>query len=189
MVPDGCSHVANRDLLSSDQLKALEGLAYREGEYYDSYLALEHGLEYFFGTGGQGVVAFTRWRKHLFVVGGLLAAESRRGRLLSQFMDFAVRNRLEISFLNVINQDVETFRNAGFMVSKVGEEPVVPLENCTWQGADFAWIRRQENFCVRSGVQFEEVVPDSGCQVFKNQIAPELLDVSRVHLVHTVYGR
>jgi phosphatidylglycerol lysyltransferase len=189
MVPDGCSHVANRDQLSSEQLRALEALAYREGEYYDSYLALENGLEYFFGTNGQGVVAFTRWRKHLFVVGGLLTAESRRGRLLSQFMDFAVRNRFEISFLNILNKDVETFRNAGFMVSKVGEEPVVPLETCTWQGADYAWIRRQENFCTRSGVQFEEVTPDKDCPKFKDQIAPELHDVSRDHLEHTVYGR
>jgi len=189
MVPDGCSHIADRDLLTPDQLKVLEALAYREGEYYDSYLALEHGLEYFFGCNGQGVVCFTRWQKHLFVVGGLLTAESRRGRLLSQFMDFAVRNRFEISFLNILNKDVTAFRNAGFMVSKVGEEPVVPLETCTWQGADYAWIRRQENFCVRTGVQFEEVSPDANCPIYKDQTAPELLEVSRDHLEHTVYGR
>ncbi|QDT52608.1 hypothetical protein Pan44_06200 [Caulifigura coniformis] len=189
MVPDGCTHVAGRDLLTPDQLRTLEALAYREGEAYDSYLALERGLEYFFGCGGQGVVGYTRWRKHLFVVGGLLAAEGRRGKLLSQLMDFAVRNRLEISFLNILGRDVPAFRNAGFAVSKVGEEPVVPLDTCTWQGADYAWVRRQENFCTRSGVQFDEIVPDPKCDTFLNVIAPEIHEVSRDHLEHTVYGR
>jgi phosphatidylglycerol lysyltransferase len=188
-VPEGCSHVAGRDDLSATQLGILETLAYREGEAYDSYLALERGLEYFFDGGSQGAVGFTRWRDHLFVVGGLLAAESRRPRLLRQFMQFAEANGCEISFLNVLGRDVPAFRAAGFSVSKVGEEPVVPLADCTWKGADFAWVRRQENFCVRSGVRFEEVIPDADCPVYRNQVAPELLEVSSEHLSDTVYGR
>ncbi len=189
MAPDGCTHIAGRERLSAEQLATVETLAYREGEAYDSYLSLERDLEYFFGADGQGVVGFTRWQRHLFVVGGLLAAESRRGRLLAQFMEFARANRLEISFLNILGRDVPAFREAGFSVSKVGEEPVVPLENCTWQGADYAWVRRQENFCTRSGVRFEEIIPDPDCPTYREQIAPEILEVSREHLQDTVYGR
>ncbi|HET6424322.1 MAG TPA: phosphatidylglycerol lysyltransferase domain-containing protein, partial [Planctomycetaceae bacterium] len=139
-VPEGCSHFPGRDALSAEQLRNLELLAYREGESYDSYLSLEKDLEYFFGAGGEGVVSYTRWKRHLFVVGGLLAPEERRGRLLAQFMEFAQGNGLEISFLNILGKDVEAFRNAGFSVSKVGEEPVVPLDDCTWSGADYAWV-------------------------------------------------
>lgn len=189
MVPEGCSHFAGRDHLSPQQLLLLESLAYREGEAYDSYLALERDLEYFFGSAGQGVVSFTRWKRHLFVVGGLLAPEERRGRLLTQFMEFAAANGFEISFLNILGRDVPAFRRAGFSVSKVGEEPVVPLDECTWQGADYAWVRRQENFCTRSGVRFEEILPDAGCPTFRDQTTPEILEVSREHLQDTVYGR
>ena len=189
MVPEGCVHLAGREELSADQLKVLEGLAYREGEAYDSYLALERDLQYFFSSSAEGAVGFTQWRGHLFVVGGLLAPEQRRGLLLSQFMEFASSNKLEVSFMNVLGRDVRSFRNAGFSVSKVGEEPVIPLEDCTWKGADFAWVRRQENFCIRSGVQFEEIVPDPRCQKYRETIAPEILEVSREHLQDTVYGR
>ncbi len=167
----------------------METLAFREGEAYDSYLALERDLNYFFDSSGRGVVAFNRWKNHLFVVGGLLAEKSRRHRLLAEFLEFAELNRCELSILNILGQDVDAYRRAGFEVSKVGEEPVVPLGNGPWRGADYAWVRRQENFCSRNGVTFEEIVPDADCPTYRDVIAPEILEVSRAHLEDTVYGR
>lgn len=188
-VPEECACFSSRDALGPEKLRLAEDLAYRYGEAYDSYLLIDGGRQYFFGRNDEGVLGFTTWRNHAYVVGGLLAAPQQKKRLLQDFLAFAQANRLEISFLNILKSDAAIFREAGFQVSKVGEEPIVDLKATTWSGGDYAWVRRQENFCRRSGVRFEAIDPSTEPERFRSEIAPELLEVSREHLRHTVYGR
>jgi phosphatidylglycerol lysyltransferase len=184
LVPDGCTYAAGRDDLARNRLALAERLAFEQGEGYDSYLLLESGRQYFFGRGDCGVVGFSTWRNHAYVVGGLLAPPACKRLLLADFLDFARRNRLEVSFLNVLATDLEVFRERGFQVSKVGEEPIIDLDVATWQGGDFAWVRRQENFCVRQRVRCAEVDAPA-----LPGLAAELHEVSHEHLGDTVYNR
>jgi phosphatidylglycerol lysyltransferase len=188
-VPEECACFSSRDTLGPERLRIAESLAYRYGEAYDSYLLVDGGRQYFFGRQNEGVLGFTTWGNHAYVVGGLLTAPHRKGQLLQDFMEFAQANLLEVSFLNILKSDVPIFRAAGYQVSKVGEEPVVDLRSTTWHGGDYAWVRRQENFCWRNGLRFESVEPQREIARFRSEIAPELLDVSHEHLRHTVYGR
>lgn len=192
-LPDGCTHAVSRNHLSREQLQFAERLAYEHGESYDSYLLMETGREYFFGRNSSGapggVVAFRTWRDHVYVVGGLLAPAGRKSQLLADFLDFVQLNQREVSFLNVLAVDVPVFREFGFQVSKVGEEPVIDLQQTTWQGSDFAWVRRQENYCLRNGLKFREVEPDPRDPEYASYIVPQLLQVSEEHLHDSVYNR
>lgn len=180
---------SSRDALSPLQLARVEQFAFEHGESYDSYLVLDDGKQFFFGSHNSGVVGFTVWRNHLYVVGGLLAATAARPRLLAEFLEFARRNSLEISFLNVLASDRDLFRSQGFQVSKVGEEPILDLPSVTWQGRDYEWVRRQENYCLRQGVTCNEEFPQS----LDDRLCPEMVDelyaVSDEHVKDTVYGR
>lgn len=188
-LPQGCTLASSRDELGAERLDVAERLAFQYGEAYDSYLLLEAGRQFFFSQGDRGVVGFSIWRNHAYVVGGLLSAPQDKRRLLGDFLDFAKLNRLEISFLNVLTSDLPLYREFGFQVSKVGEEPLLDLEDTTFRGSEFAWVRRQENFCLRSGVTFEEIAhgPDHAGAIAA--VATELREVSREHLDDTVYGR
>ncbi len=85
--------------------------------------------------------------------------------------------------------DVPLFREFGFEVRETGEEPLVDLRTATWAGKDFAWVRQQENSCLRSGVTYREICVDLLTPDQHAAIERELAEISTEHLNDTVYGR
>lgn len=164
-----------------------EQLAFSHGRSYDSYLLLDDGRSYFFGPDECGLIAFARWHKTAYVIGGLLAPESAREALLASFLEYTDANGMEPLFFNALGEDLPLFRRFGLHASKIGEEPVVDLQATNWTGGRFTWVRRQENACRREGIGFREVDPSS--TEYRETIVPQIEDVSRQHLDDTVYGR
>jgi phosphatidylglycerol lysyltransferase len=182
-------HFADQSRAPADALALVEQRAYEFGHTYDSYLASEPDREYYFGPQRRGVIGFRRWARQAYVVGGLLAQEEERDALLASFMNFANRERLRVSFFNLVRSDLEPFRRQGFQVTKIGEEPLVALADATWRGKDYEWLRRQENYCARQGLVLEEVAHDPHDPAYRDWLVPELEDVSREHLAGTLHRR
>jgi phosphatidylglycerol lysyltransferase len=134
----------------------LEEFAYRYGRSYDSYLVNEPDRESFLSRSGDGAVGFVRVGKYLKVGGGLLAPDESKPGLLGELVEYAARGRHCLSFYNVTDDDVSLFRDYGFQVTKWGEEAIVDLPGRTWEGRAFEWVRRQTNYCLRSGLVFSE---------------------------------
>ena len=130
------------------------------GDTYAAYLVTERDREYFWGAGRRGVVGFRRRGRFVTVADGLLAAPDDREALLAEFLAFAALNRWHTSYLNVPRNEINLFRRQGCEVTKCGEEPLVRLQRTRWQGKDWEWVRRQESYCKRHGVEIREVVPD-----------------------------
>ena len=188
-LPTGSEHYTSQTEMPADALALLEQYAYDLGQTYDSYLVTEPDREYFWCAGRRGVVGFIRWVRNAFVVGGLIATPENREELLVAFLDFAASSKLVVSFLNIGRNDLALFRRYGCQISKFGEEPVIDLEETTWNGKAYEWLRRQENFCTRQGVQFREIAHDSGDTVYRDQIVPELAEISQAHLASTLHGK
>ncbi|MBS0206177.1 MAG: DUF2156 domain-containing protein [Planctomycetes bacterium] len=134
----------------------LEELAFQFGRTYDSYLATEEGLTQFWSSDGRGVIAYARIGRYVHVQGGLLCDAPGRGQLLREFHEFAVQHRLTVTFYNVLEEDLPTFRQQGFQVTKWGEEPLLDLVNLTWAGGSYEWVRRQFHYCQRQNVVLTE---------------------------------
>jgi phosphatidylglycerol lysyltransferase len=159
------------------------------GETYAAYLATEADREYFWSQDGQGVLGFRRRGRYVTVADGLLAAPVDREGLLTDFLAFAASRRWHVSFLNVPRTELNLFRRHGCEVSKCGEEPLVRLQRTRWQGSDWAWVRRQENYCQRQGVTFREVSPDPLDAAYCSDVAPQLDDISQSHIAGTLHRR
>ena len=183
---DGGIHLNHLD----DRYVSLaENLAFEHGECYDSYLLLDEGREYFFSSDRRGVVGFSRWRGHAYVLGGLLTAAHNKGRLLDEFLAFAKSEGLKPLFFGLLATDLPLFQERDLSISKIGEEPIIDLQQTTWRGRSFEWVRRQENSCLRSGVAVREVEPRPACPAYRDHLASALREVSAAHLGETVYGR
>jgi phosphatidylglycerol lysyltransferase len=168
----------------------LQDYAFHWGENYASYVVTERDWETLWCRDGRGVVRFVRWAgRYALVTSALLAKPEDQETLLVDFMRFARANQLNVSFYNIGRDQLDLFRRHKFQVTKFGEEPVVRLDRTTWQGKDYEWIRRQENFCKRQGVELVEINPDPGDPVYRDQIAPELEDISEEHIGSTLHGR
>ena len=90
------------------------------------------------------------------VIGGLLAADDEKPGLLQEYNELADSFGLLTSFYNISESDVGVFREHGYQVTKWGEEPFVDLQECTWSGKPYEWVRRQTNFCRRAGITIVE---------------------------------
>ncbi len=182
-------HVLDRAQLNGQRLQTAERLAFDHGETYDSYLFLEDERHYFFSSEDRGFVSFAQWRRHVFVLGGLIAAAEDRPQLLREFMECVARNHWEVTFFNVVSADIPLFQDSGFELTKIGEEPLMDLQLATWRGKEFSWVRRQENHCIRERVHFREVQPEQSPQEYRDTIVPQLSEISDQHVRETVFGR
>ncbi len=187
---DGSEYYPGRVPLPAVLDDRLRRYAFCYGDTYASYLVTEPGWETFWSPEHRGVVPFTRWSgRYVMVVGGLLAPPEEKEPLLDAFLRWAKRHGRHVTFYNIDRQQLPLFRQRGFQVTKFGEDPVVRLDKTTWEGKDYEWLRRQENFCTRQGVRLVEVNPDPSDPRYRGQIAPELEEVSREHVAGTLHGR
>ena len=138
----------------------LEDLAFRYGRSSESYLVTEPGRKYFWLEDRSGVVVFLRRGRYLHVGGGLLAADAEKPALLNAFTQWARTGRLRPLFYNIAPDEVPLFREAGYQVTKWGEEALIDLADVTWKGKQFEWVRRQSNYALRHGLEFAECQPD-----------------------------
>jgi phosphatidylglycerol lysyltransferase len=189
-IPDGIQYYPAGARMPSELERRLQEFAYRYGDTYASYLATDDGWETAWSRDGGGVVRFARWGGcYAMVVGGLLAPPEEQDALLAGFLELARLNRWHVGFYNVDREKLPLFRRHGFQVTKFGEDPVVRLDKTTWEGKDFEWVRRQENFCKRQGVRFFEVDPDPDLPYYRLEIAPALEAISREHIATTLHNR
>ncbi len=175
--------------MPSDALVLVEQYAYELGQTYDSYLSTEPDREYFFSPARRGAVGFKRWGRYAYIVGGLLASPGDQDELLQTFLEFAAAQRLHVSFYNLGCNELEPFRRQGCEISKCGEEPMIKLANTSWNGKDYQWLRRQENFCTRQGVVLRELAHDSCDPEYRDRIVPVLEEISRIHVAGTLHAQ
>ena len=160
-IPHDLDYYPAQSKMPTDLQKRLREYAFRYGDTYASYLVTDDGWDTVWSGGGRGVVRFARWGGcYAMVVGGLLAPPETQDRLLADFLRLAKANRWHVAFCNIDREQLPLFRRHGFQVTKFGEDPVVRLDKTTWEGKEYEWVRRQENFCKRQGVEFFEVDPN-----------------------------
>lgn len=188
-LPTGCEHYASQAEMPADLVARLRQCALQFGDTYAAYLATESDREYFWGASRRGVVAFRRRGRHVLVGDGLLADPDDREALLAEFLAFAALNRWHTSYVNVPRNEINLFRRQGCQVTKCGEEPLVRLQRTHFQGKEWEWARRQENFCRRHGVEFRELAADPLDPDYRETLAPQLDEISRDHLADTLHRR
>jgi phosphatidylglycerol lysyltransferase len=165
-----------------DETSRLEQYAFQFGRCYDAYLAAEPVWEPFWSKGCRGAVAMVRQGRHLFSSGGLLAPEAHRAELLAQLVEAADARQEVLTFFNIPEEQLPLFRRRGFQATKLGEEALVDLPECTWAGKSYEWVRRQSNFCRRHGLMVSECRPHAMTAAGWQALAGELLEVSGLFL-------
>ena len=141
---------------TSSRWNHIEEQAYEHGQVYDSYFATEDNWKRYRVKGLDGLFSYRRLGKYVKVVGGLLASDAEKPRLLREYTHMADSFGLVTSFYNVVEQDLDLFRKYGYQITKWGEEPIVDLAKCTWSGKQYEWVRRQTNYCRRAGIRIVE---------------------------------
>jgi phosphatidylglycerol lysyltransferase len=160
----------------------LESLAFCYGASYDSYLAVEPDRRVFWARTVPGAAAYVRAGRYVHIGGGLLAPERAKRQLLDEITCWADDEQLVLSFYNLTDDDLPLVRGAGFQVTKWGEEALVDLTACTWEGKAYEWLRRQTSFCCRQQIAVRECHRARMPAAEWDRIAKELNEISHAEL-------
>ena len=162
----------------------LEATAYRFGRSYDSYLVMDLDRLYFWSSGGRALLGFVLKGSYAVVVGGLIGPDEAREALLTEFMDHCRRRGWTACFGLVPERDLPLFDRHGFQSTKIGEDALIDLRHCTWQGKAYEWVRRQSHYGQRQGLVCREI---SGPAETTGRMS-ELADISTEFLNRSPHG-
>lgn len=107
---------------------------------------------------GEGIASVLEDGRYWHIAGGLLAPQTAKSEMIDWLGEVSRTQRRTIAVYNVSENDALRFQQAGFVVNKFGEEPILNLDGLTWSGKPYEWVRRQSNFCVRAGLTVAEAV-------------------------------
>ena len=171
--------------------KLAEQYSYQYGTSYDSYLINDGNQEIFCSENREGLLGYIADKKYIHVIGGLLAANNEKKRILLQ--SFLKKTRQcgakVVLFHNILEEDLPLFEQVWVEATKCGEEAIVDLQRTDWTSSSYQWVRRQESYCWRKGILCEEIFPVEGESKMDPLIANELEFISKEHVKQTNAGK
>jgi phosphatidylglycerol lysyltransferase len=173
--------------MDAASIARLEALAYCCGQSFDSYLVMDLDRKYFWSPGGRAVLGFVLQCSQAVVIGGLIGPADAREALLLGFMDHCRQHGWTACFGLVPEHDLPLFDRHGFQSTKIGEDALISLRHCTWQGKDYEWVRRQTNYCQRQRLVCQEIGPAITAGQWRHRTL-ELADISKRFLDRTPHG-
>ena len=124
-------------------------------------------------------------RRYWHIPGGVVADESRKPAAVNWLRRVAAEQKRTIAVYSVSAEDVPLFEEAGFVINKFGEEPILELADLDWKGGSYEWVRRQTNFCRRNGLEVHEIVSAKE----RSAIASEMTAIFHEDLRDRVYSK
>lgn len=136
---------------------SLAEFVFQYGCQPDSYLATAPGRRVFWSQHGRGLVSYAVSGRYVLVSGGLICPADERENLLMQFLQYCAGYQWRVIFFFIPEDCIDVFRRLGCYTTKIGEDSVLDLEQLTFCGGQWEWVRRQVNYCRRHHVTFREV--------------------------------
>jgi phosphatidylglycerol lysyltransferase len=174
--------------LSAVEFAALERLAFEHGQAPDSYLAVERHRHCFLASDYSAATSAIVSGRYIHISGGILAPTEIRRHVISQLGDLARQTKRLIACYSISDWDRPLFEEAGWEVTKFGEETSLKLDSLNWSGKPFEWVRRQFNFCQRMGLTCREVSQDLMDNDSWEKLTAELFEIQQDDLKDRVYS-
>ncbi len=175
--------------LSLTEFEALERLAFEHGQAPDSYLAVESDRHCFLAPDHSAAISVIISGRNVHIFGGILAPYETRRQLIFQLREMARQSNRLINCYAIGEQDRPLFEEAGWEVTKFGEDTSLKLGSLTWSGKQYEWVRRQQNYCQRMGLSCREVIHQTMEGDLWRELADELFEIQRDDLKNRVYSR
>ena len=175
--------------LSAVELAALERLAFEHGQSPDAYLAIEMDRHCFLTPDHSAAMSVVVSGRYHHIAGGILAPEAARRQVIAQLGEFARRTNCLIACYSIGEQDRPLFEDAGWEVSKFGEDTTLSLGTLNWTGKAYEWVRRQSNYCLRAGLTCREVLRQSLDPEAWKKMTDELFEIQREDLQDRIYDQ
>ena len=175
--------------LSPIEFAALERLAFEHGQAPDSYLAVESHRHCFLAPDHSAAMSVIVSGRYVHISGGILAPLEARKQIIIRLGELAKHTKRLINCYSIGEQDRPLFEDAGWEVTKFGEETSLKLASLGWSGKPYEWVRRQFNYCQRMGLSCREVSQQMMDQESWQKLTDKLFEIQRDDLKNRIYSR
>jgi phosphatidylglycerol lysyltransferase len=119
------------------------------------YFALLPDKRYFFGAGGQGVIAYALWRKFAVALADPICPAESRAVMIHAFARFCKSQDWQPMFYcsHVANRPL--YEEEGFATFKVGEDARLDVNEFKLEGGKFQNLRTARNKARKNGLTFQ----------------------------------
>ncbi len=139
-----------RDPSTLEERKKAAEIIEKYGKSALARAALFEDKSYFFSPGGS-VIAFGARGRCAMALGDPFGPDEDAGNAIRLFAAFCVQNDWKPSFVSVLPDHLEDYRQAGFEVVTLGNEAIVELQDFTLEGSHSKNIRNEVNRISRMG--------------------------------------
>ncbi len=162
-----------RSLLNAEARVRLEQLAFEHSTSAESYDIVISDGSYLSTPCKNGVISVLPQGRCWHASGSLVAPDELKPEMVRWLKQVCETQKKTLAVYSVGADEAPLFMDAGFEVSKFGEEPVLDLGAITWRGKEFEWVRRQTNFCLRAGLEVVEVTVEAE----RRALSDELIEI------------
>jgi phosphatidylglycerol lysyltransferase len=128
-------------------------LVRRYGYSSISYFASDEEKSYFFSESGKSVISYVLQKGTVVVVGDPIGPEEDLGLIIKQFVHFCNEQDWAIAFWQVRAELVDSYRQAGLHLLKIGEDAVINIRNFTLAGGAMENVRKSVRRGEKDGLR------------------------------------
>lgn len=174
-----------RGLLNAEQRVRLERFAFEHATSAESYDIVISNGSYLETPCKNGVISVLPHGRCWHASGSVMAPDELKPEMVRWLKRVCDSQQKTLAVYSVGADEAPLFVDAGFEVSKFGEEPLLDLGLITWQGQEFEWVRRQTNFCRRAGLEVVEV----SVEAERRALSDELIEIMHEDLMPRTYPK
>lgn len=138
-----------------DERRRARELVHLYGTNSISYFALGEDKSYFFSRSGKAVISYVPQGSTAVVAGDPIGPQEELSVVIREFVTFCNELDWSIVFWQTRRELVETYRQAGLRLLKIGEDAVVDARNFTLKGGAMANVRSSAKRAEKDGLRVE----------------------------------
>jgi lysylphosphatidylglycerol synthetase-like protein (DUF2156 family) len=137
------------------------GMLARYANHTSAYLAMNQETRHFTSQGVEGFIAYRSTPRVLFQFGGVFAPPVNREVLLRDFLAMAKRVGKHVCVVQIIAEDIDLYRSAGFCINQLGSSYTLDLKRFKIAGTRFMKMRNKIARASKAGVKVVELGVDA----------------------------
>jgi len=174
-----------RSVLNSEERVRLERFAFEHATSAESYDIVISNGSYLETPCKKGVISVLPHGRFWHASGSLMAPDEFKPEMVRWLKRVCESQKKTLAVYSVGVDEAPLFVDAGFEVSKFGEEPILDLGAIAWRCKEFEWVRRQTNFCLRAGLEVVEVAVEAE----RRAVGDELIEIMHEDLKLRTYPK
>ena len=140
---------------TDDERKRVKDIIVRHGSDPMNGFALLQDKRYFFSDAGDGVIAYSLWRKFAVVLADPICDPAESSALVKAFTRFCTQQDWEPMFYCSHMANRPMYEELGFVTFKVGEDARLDTAEFKLQGGKFQNLRTARNKAQKAGLTFQ----------------------------------